>query len=409
MKYYKNTELAELYHVSEKSVRNWIDAASAGKLDLELYEKSGRFLIANTTKNLHIIEELVERRKKFKNTRGHKIVSPKSEFYELYNDKQILDIMTNIDVHREIPLQYSYFDGGAKYWSEYSQKLLKEKVPNMLTSIMKLFDVNEGYIDAMIAAYGRVNIIDLGVGDASPMRKLLTHIQKKGKLNRYIGVDFSSDMLTLAENNIKAWFGDSVPFEGHVCDIGYDRFDDILRERIFEGDKDVINVVVLIGGTLTNFRDPEHAIRVINASLGKNDYFIYGLKLDTESSRRYFDFNVEADARILPKNQSLVPGLLNLDESFYEIEQYYDEKQRARFARLRLKFDVTINFIVRDTERHLSLSKGETILVWRYWHQGAMDVVKQFDQSGFDLMQTSLTEDKEYLLAISKVKVGQAT
>src|SRR5882672_7673688 len=111
MKYYKNTELATIYHVSEKSVRNWIESTQGGKLDLELHKENDRYYIANTTKNLDIIQDMVEERKKFTNGRAHKTVSPKPEFYKLYNEKQIIDIMTNIDTHREIPLQYGYFNG----------------------------------------------------------------------------------------------------------------------------------------------------------------------------------------------------------------------------------------------------------------------------------------------------------
>ena len=66
MKYFKNTELAKLYHVSEKSVRNWIDAVEIGKLDLDLFDQKGKFYIANTTKNTRTIEALVEKGKKYK-------------------------------------------------------------------------------------------------------------------------------------------------------------------------------------------------------------------------------------------------------------------------------------------------------------------------------------------------------
>ena len=175
MNYYKNTELAEIYHVSEKSVRNWIDAAEAGKLDLELFSHGNRYFIANTTKNLRVIEQLVQQRQKFKNSRGHKVVSPKPEFYKLFTEEQILDIMTNIDVHKEVPLQYTYLDGGAKYWRDYSEKLIKEDELNMLTGIIKLLNINQDYISSIIKDK-KVNIVDLGVGDGTPVRNLIASL-----------------------------------------------------------------------------------------------------------------------------------------------------------------------------------------------------------------------------------------
>ena len=70
LKYFKNTELAKIYNVSEKSVRNWIQAARSGKLDLQLYEHNGRLAIANITKNTETIKKLAENGKKYKNSRG---------------------------------------------------------------------------------------------------------------------------------------------------------------------------------------------------------------------------------------------------------------------------------------------------------------------------------------------------
>src|SRR6266516_4345302 len=105
MKYFKNTELAKLYKVSEKSVRNWIEAAAAGNIDLELYKVGNKHHVANTLKNNSVIEQLVQKGKKYKNTRGFRAVSPKKEFYETYNKEQILDIIYGLTVHKEIPLQ----------------------------------------------------------------------------------------------------------------------------------------------------------------------------------------------------------------------------------------------------------------------------------------------------------------
>src|SRR6266550_9452031 len=123
MLYFKKAELAETYHISEKTVTNWVREAKDGKLDLELHEEHGRAWIANTTRNIELIEQLVEGRKKFRNSRGIKAVTKKPEFYELYNQQQIFDLTSSLDIYHEIPLDYAYFDGGADYWDEYAQRL----------------------------------------------------------------------------------------------------------------------------------------------------------------------------------------------------------------------------------------------------------------------------------------------
>src|SRR5688572_442021 len=134
MKYFKNTELAKLYHVSEKSVRNWIESAETGKLDLQLFEKDDRKFIANISKNTLLIEKLVEKGKKFKNSRGFKNITPTEKFYKMFSDKQIFDIVANLTIHHEMPLRYTYVDGGASFWDTYAQRLSEEETPNLLRS-----------------------------------------------------------------------------------------------------------------------------------------------------------------------------------------------------------------------------------------------------------------------------------
>lgn len=402
MKYYKNTEIATLFRVSEKAVRNWVEATQQGKLNLELYDNNGRFLIANTSRNMQIIEGLVVERQKFKNGRSYKVVTPRPEFYELYSDKQILDIMMSINTHHEIPLQYSYFDGGARYWKQYVDKLRNEDKPNMLKSIVSLLNVSQGYIDAILGDRN-ANVIDLCIGDATPARGLLERLQRTDRLNSYVGVDFSKDMLAIATQNMQEWFGDSIAFKTYARDLNYDRFEDIMRADILD-EKPPVNLVLLMGGTLTNLKDSNLALRMINASFGKDDYLFYGLKLDTEASRRYFDFHLDSSDRPLAPNHELVLNLLNIDPSMYEVEQTFDEVKKARFIHVRLKLEVHLDFKIEGKVKRIVIPKNQTILVWRYWHQSALDVINQFDANGFDLLQASLTDDKEYLLTISKVK-----
>src|SRR5882724_9098521 len=108
MLYFKNRELAETYHVSDRTIRNWIEETKQGKLKLTLHEQDGKVCIANTTKNLGVIEELVAARKKFRPHHTFKVITPKPAFYKLYNQGQIYDIVSSLEIHHEIPRQYNY-------------------------------------------------------------------------------------------------------------------------------------------------------------------------------------------------------------------------------------------------------------------------------------------------------------
>lgn len=405
MKYFKNTELARIHKVSEKSVRNWIEAATNGKLDLQLFEQNGKSYIANTSKNSLLVAELVQKGKKYINSRGFKTISPTTKFYELYNSKQILDIISSVDIHREIPHKYSYFDGGAVEWDLYSKKLMEEPGSNALKSTLFLLDINAGYIDSLVKAYDKINVIDIGVGNGMPVKGLLEHLLKANKLGRYIGIDISQDMLEIAEQNIQQWFGDKVAFEGYARDITQDRFEDLtLRESLGNKMNTTANVILFLGGTISSFREPDQALSIIHSSMGKDDLLIFSKKPDTENSRRYFDFAVQSHDQELDTLDRMIPEMLGLHKDLYTIEQFFDETKMARQIQITLDIAVAINFELDGGQRVIEVNKGESILLWRANHQNTLAILDQFSHNGFELLQTTKSPDQEYLLLISKIK-----
>ena len=404
MLYFKNPELAKLHHVTLRTVLNWIEAAKQGKLDLALHTENGKSYVANTARNVATIKQLVEERRKYRNSRAVKVVTPRPEFYKLYTEAQIYDIVTNLEIHHEIPRQYNYFDGGAYRWKEYTQRLAGENGPNLLRSTIDLLNRNSFYVDSLIGDAKRVNIVDIGVGTADPCRGLLTRLLEKGILGRYIAIDISSDMLQIAEQNIKEWFGGKIAFEGYDFDINYDRFANILAEEYLKND-DSVNLVLLLGGTHCNFRNPDGAFRIIHDSMNVNDYFIHTQKLDSEDTRRYFDFHAEQPSQTVPPPMHrAVADFLNIDESLYELEMGYDEQRKERYEKIRFKVALKIKFEFSVGERTLEFNKGDSVLLWRYIQQSAKDVIRQFERNDFYMLHSSQTQDQEYILTVSRVK-----
>ena len=402
MLYFKHQELVTDYHVSLKTVHNWIDAAKQGKLDLRLYEHSGRTYIVNDAGNVTMLKRLVEQGKKFRNTRYHKVASPTAAFYELYNRKQILDIISSLDIHREIPRQYNYFDGGANKWDDHTHRLWNEETSNLLKSTVELLHANLGSIDLLLEGRKRVNVIDIGPGNGLPVKELLGHLLERGVLNRYIAIDISESMLQIAKQNISDWFGDKIEFEGHIRDITYERFDDVIvDDMLAKGADETTNLVLLLGATPMNFRSPSDILRVVYGNLGHDDLLVYTDKPDSEAERRYFNLNTQPDgANALAPMHSFIFDLLNIDASLYDVEMAFNEQKRVRYIQVRLKVTLTIKFKFKDGERGVDLDKGDTIILWRVWHLSALEIVAEFEKAGFALLQSSLTKDRQYLLTI---------
>lgn len=403
MVYFKHSELVNDYHVSLKTVHNWIDAAKQGKLDLQLHELNGRTYISNTPKNLIILSSLVDKGKKYRNTLHHKSVSPKAEFYDLYNKRQILDIISNLDVHHEVPRQYNYFDGGANNWDNYTLRLLGEDSSNLSKDTISLVRDNQEAVDKFLEGRQRINVIDVGPGNAWPVKDLIGHLLEKGVLHRYIAVDISQSMLDIAERNINDWFGGEVRFEGHLRDISYERFDDLLVDDILKPDSErVANLVLMLGGTIANFRKPVDVLKVLYGSMDSDDLFMYTSKPDTKQSRRFFDFNHQRDgaAGALSPNHSFILDLMNIDRSAYDVEMGFDDQEHMRYIRVRFKTALTVKFKFENNERSVSFEKGETILLLRFWHKTLLEHALQFEEVGFTLLHSSLTKERECLLTV---------
>lgn len=405
MKYFKNTELAKLYNVSEKTVRNWIQAATDDKLDLTLEKVNNKLHIANTTSNTSLIEKLVQKGRKYMNTRGYKVVSPTPEFYKIYKPQAIFDIISSLDIYREMPHSYSYFNGGALDWDRYVQKLAQESSTNILSNTVSLLSINLPYLDELLDSCAKINIVDVGPGNGYPVRKVLEYFVERGKLGRYIGIDISQDMLNIVEHNIKEWFGDKVQFEGYVRDVNYERFEDLLAPDSFGVDSSTANLVMYLGSTIANFRRPSQSLTTIHESMGKNDILVFSRSLDTEKVRRYFDFNTDGNGQAaISSLDGFVLNQLITDPDLYEVEQYFDETELARRIQVRLKVALSIEFQLNNNPKVVHFNKGETILLWQHKHQTILDIIHQFDQNGFSLLGTHKSKDQESLLLISKIK-----
>jgi len=406
MQYFKHSELTDQYHVSLKTVHNWIDAAKQGKVALNLYRTKNRTYIANTPENTILLTQLAEKGKKYRNTLHHKVVKPSKEFYDIYSRRQILDIITNLKVHGEIPRQYNYMQDGARNWDNWLRRLAKEESTNILNGTVELLHTNMDAIERLLADSEKINVIDLGVGNAYPIKELLGQLISRNILHRYIAIDISPSMLAIAKKNISMWYGDKVKFEGYVRDMSHEKFDDLLVDDMLRKDADdTINLVLLLGLTPANLRSPQDVLKVAHSSMGNRDLLVYSAKPDTDASRGYFDFSPTSGVKTtLSPNHQYILDLLNIDESFYDVEMGFDFIKRMRYVRIKLKTAITIDFNFEDLQRSVALEKGDTILLLRVWHQTTLETISDFEKAGFTMLQSSLTKDRKAFLSISGVE-----
>ncbi|WP_314410146.1 class I SAM-dependent methyltransferase [Streptomyces kroppenstedtii] len=389
-----------------RTVNNWIALAKSGKVDLELFSKGSYTYVLDTPANHLVLAALAKKGKRHRNAAYYKVVQPNPEFYDIYSERQILDIITNLSVHGEIPLQYNYLQEGARNWESRMERFESEGVTNSLMSTIELIQDNLVTIDRFLKNKKKVNVIDLGVGNGRPVKELLGHLLERGVLHRYIGIDISPAMLGIAERNVKEWYGDAVKFEGYVRDITNEQFDDLVVADMLDEEADqTLNLVLLLGGTSVNFRSSNDALKPIFNSMHRNDLLIHTLKPDTEASRKYLDLGPTPGSTSLAPNFKYILDLLNIDEPAYDADPGFDNEKKMRYVRVRLKTALQIQFDLGGSKkRAVSLEKGDEILLFRAWHLSTTDIITELGKAGFMFLHASLTEDRQYFLSISGVE-----
>lgn len=206
-------------------------------------------------------------------------------------------------------------------------------------------------------------------------------------------------MLDLAMSNVESWYGDSINAEAHLRDLSYEHFDDLVVDDMLDTESDsTINVALLLGATPMNFQNPEDPLRAIYKSLGQNDILIYTDKPDTEAERRYFDFNFKPGQTAVSPNHKLLLDLLNIDESLYDVEMAYNDAEKYRYIQIRLRQAIEIEFTFDGAKKRVKFDKGSAIILWRVWHMPSLGIISSFEKVGFNLLQSSLTRDRQYLL-----------
>ncbi len=409
--YFKNTELAEQYGISEATVRNWIKQSKAGKIPFKLVSREGSYYVANDASNIFLIQNLIKQNQKYRNKLSVKIVRPNPKFYEVFNEAQIYDIARSLECHSEIPFQYNYFSAGAHIWNEYIEQRLKAGTPSVITRTIELLADSYSYIDKRLEDSQKVNLIDVGVGNAEPAMGMIDHLLKQNKLNRYVGIDFSQDMLDLAQKKIFDRFGNRVEFQSIRRDITHERFSDIFVEDYISSARDVLNVVLFLGSTPNNLRVPEDAFRTIYESMNPKDILVYTGKLAPENALpEWFEHEFKrGDLRKpeLTRQDRLVLDLLGVKEPLYDIEIGYDRDKGLRYARTRFKVAVEVVIDFEYGQHTVSFKKGDSILLWRAWRKTSQSLFKSLEDSGFYIMQSSQSDDRNYILTISEV--GGAT
>lgn len=144
----------------------------------------------------------------------------------MFTPRQEAEIITAIKGRSEVPLKYNYLGKGAQIWDNIA-KLRQDPNVKGINSIegSLLADKADSFL-ALYKGFKKINIIDIGCGNAYPVFPLMKHLIED-KTVRYIPIDISKEMASLAIKNVKSWFP-KVETVSHILDFESGHFSDIV-------------------------------------------------------------------------------------------------------------------------------------------------------------------------------------
>lgn len=404
MKHLKNSDVARMYGVSDKTIRNWIEATQQKRLSIDLCESKNKVFIADTVRNHALLDEIVNQGKKFRNGRAHQHLKPTKKFYELFSSKQIIDIANDLDKNCMLSMKYKYFGEGAAYWNNYLEELHATGKNNLITNTIECLDLDLNYLDGQTRSYSHINIINLCVGNSITLKGIVSHFRETKKLKKVITIDLSQDMLDISEKNIIPWVNEEITVEKHIKDLSCERFDEILNIDSFGDDgQETINLVFLVAGPIVNFHDPQDVLKIIHDSIGKNDLLITSLKRDTPETRSFFNFNLKNDKSLLNPHDNLLFKLLNIDSSFYELRQVFSKAEKIRYLEALTNRDLSIEFETGKFKKIVTIEKGQALPIWWSWHHTDKDILNRFELAGFGVERMIKSRDSQMIMLTAKI------
>jgi len=166
----------------------------------------------------------------------------------------------------QVPLKFAYVGSGARAHREYAAT---DDYIGMWFSAQREADT---LIATDLCADGLSGVVEVGPGDGTRSIALLDRLRHGGlPVVRYLGLDFSAELLRQSSRAISEHFAPGLRVHRHVWDME-DPASSTLVERWRRGDRPVL--ACLLGHTLGNFEDPMQAMRNLAALLRTGDVLL---------------------------------------------------------------------------------------------------------------------------------------
>ena len=329
-----------------------------------------------------------------------RIVEPSFEFYSVFSQTDVLELIKALDVRREIPLKYAYKGGGAKIWHNFYQKYIITKWYQPANVEIDLLQQNFAYITGSYQSCQKINIVDVGAGNSYPVKKFISQLKKLGKINKYIALDISQELLKVSKANFTKWFP-KIDFDSCTVDIENSPISpEILGNFNSMQIKDIANIFLHLGVTIGNHQDRNRVWQNFRNSMDKNDLLVFTNEIGSNSQwdgkvRGGCKYHVEGIYTWMTNN-------LGISSEDCQLVRKYDLKTDSITANIKFLQNYTLKFSQWGIDQTVEISQDEEITIWRHHKYQMPELTQELDTAGLQIVHSSSNKYLSHIMVICK-------
>lgn len=329
------------------------------------------------------------------------IAQPSAEFYSIFSNAEILDIIQTLATRREISLKYSYKGQGANIWDKFYLNYLRPRWYRPVNREIALLNDNFEIITRKIPAANTVNLIDVGAGNSYPVKQFIRRLHRLGKITRYIALDISDDLLKLSQKNIKKWFP-NIKFISDTIDIEkHSLFQTLLNHQVNLKTDDTAQIILHLGVTMGNHHNRTAVLQNFRDSMGKHDVLVFTNEI---GSNCQWDGTVRGGLKYhVDQIYAWVKNALGIQAEDCELLRKYDPKTDSIVATIKFRQNYRINFRLMGEDKCIEIAEGEEIRIWRQHKFEIPELVREIEQAGLQLIHYKTDKYSSNIMVICEI------
>lgn len=326
---------------------------------------------------------------------------PSSDFYSTFSEQEVLGIIHALETRREIPLKYSYKGRGAKTWNNFYLQYIIPKWYRTASLEIDLLRKNFDYINGSVQTCEKVNVLDVGSGNSYPVKDFIGRLNKLNRINKYIALDISEELLNLSKANLKKWFP-QIEIISYPVDIENSCLTKILKNQTdLENDDDTAKIILHLGVTIGNHQNRDKVLKNFRNSMNKNDLLVFTNETGSNSK---WDGRVRGGLKYHAREvYAWIKNNIGIRTEDCKLVRKYDSKTDSIVANMEINRDYTIKFNFMGIDKNLEIPEGEEITIWRHHKYEIPELRQEIERAGLQLVHYGTDKYLSHVMVICNV------